>query len=266
VDDAPRRPLPSASRPDSLVDWLDQLGVVPGLSSADFDRLASEIERDLASTASIPRCQPAEAFPAFKAVWDGESYKAKIDSSRESIRQGDSYELTLTTAFTTTLDDADPYALYLRLRTFNPAYYSNYMSFPSLVTPRGAGIHVLSSSPERFLRIEKEMVRRVVEMMPIKGTKARIKPGQCVCIAGKGCERKETGSQACLEYAKKVDEDIGQALQADLKERAENLMVCLCGVPRLGRPADDTDCGSHPKRSTVLLLAVYSDCAEIDCA
>lgn len=231
IDDTPRHPRPRTSdlRPESLVEWMSQLGVVPGLSSAEFDSLANTIEAELApSSSGTNLVTPAEGFPSFTPVSNGEAYQSKIDLSRESIRQGDSYELTLTTAFQSNLPStSDPYALYLRLRSFNPAYYSNYLSFPSLITPRGKGIHVLSSSPERFLKIEKERAGRVVEMMPIKGTKARVKPGQCVCGPNNGCQGKDVGSEECVEYGRKVDEQIGRELEQDLKERAENLMVSL---------------------------------------
>ena len=213
-------------RPGSLVEWLDILGIAPGLTSAEFDDLAENVEKSLREGALENGAQPADGFPKFTPVSNGEDYQARIDLSRESIRQGDSYELTLTTSFRSQLEaDSDPYALYLRLRTFNPAYYSTFMSFPSLATPRGNGIHVLSSSPERFLKIEREKAGRVVEMMPIKGTRARPKVGQCVCEEGRGCGGKDKGSKACQEERERVDEEIGMELQGDVKERAENLMV-----------------------------------------
>ncbi|OCF44981.1 para-aminobenzoate synthetase [Kwoniella heveanensis CBS 569] len=152
---------------------------------------------------------PSQSFPTFRPTATGDNYRSKIDACREAIRQGESYELTLTTRFSASMtgpphggdaESLDPYALYLRLRSFNPAYYSTYLHFPSLVTPRGNGLTVLSSSPERFLKIDSG---RRVEMMPIKGTRARIKPGQC----------------------RRADARIGEELRTDQKERAENLMI-----------------------------------------
>jgi len=236
IDDTPREVQSGTEeeRPLGLVDWLDQLGIHPGLSSAEFDELANDVEAVLSSSPSTSSLTPpADAFPTFKPISNGEDYQSRIDLSRESIRQGDSYELTLTTAFTSTLNDptADPYALYLRLRTFNPAYYSTYMSFPSLHTQRGQGIHVLSSSPERFLKIEREpRGGRMVEMMPIKGTRARPKKGTCVCVDGRGCAGKAPGGEECEAEWRRVDVAIGEELSGDLKERAENLMVSWAGI------------------------------------
>jgi para-aminobenzoate synthetase len=68
----------------------------------------------------------------------------------------------------------------------------------------------------------------VVEMMPIKGTRARVKPGQCVCTEGRGCggREDERGGEACKRAGKEEDRRRGEALRCDPKERAENLMVC----------------------------------------
>lgn len=236
IDDTPREGSPWAQgqslteRPLGLVDWLDQLGIHPGLSSAEFDELATDVEAILSASSTAALTSPADAFPTFKPISNGEDYQSRIDLSRESIRQGDSYELTLTTAFASSLPrrDDDPYALYLRLRTFNPAYYSTYMSFPSLQTPRGKGIHVLSSSPERFLKIEREpRGGRMVEMMPIKGTRARPKKGTCICAEDRGCGGRAQGGEECEAEWRRVDTAIGEELSGDLKERAENLMVSL---------------------------------------
>jgi para-aminobenzoate synthetase len=133
----------------------------------------------------------------------------------------------LTTRFEATLPQSqssqdETYALYLKLRARNPAYYSTYISFPTLQTPKGQGLHVVSSSPERFLKIDE---KREVEMMPIKGTLARVKPGQCVCTPETGCRGLDKGSEACDEAGKREDARRADWLRNDKKERAENLMA-----------------------------------------
>ena len=227
VDDSLAEQSAPVGRPSSLVEWLKQVGVRPSLTSSAFDRLASEIESALSGSGLGSGTQAAASMPRFRPDADSELYQSRIDQCRESIRQGDSYELTMTTSFHSRLPECeDPYALYLRLRTANPAYYSTWLSFPSLSASKGKGIHILSSSPERFLKIEKEQGDRMVEMMPIKGTQARVKPGQCVC-ADDGCKGKAPGSQECIEAGEREDKRRGEALRNDPKERAENLMVSM---------------------------------------
>nr|XP_019048087.1 para-aminobenzoate synthetase [Kwoniella bestiolae CBS 10118]OCF27017.1 para-aminobenzoate synthetase [Kwoniella bestiolae CBS 10118] len=182
----------------SMVDWLRSHDVAIGISQEQWEDYIASV-KDVLSSPQPNGTTPANGFPTFRPSATGSDYRGRIDACREAIRQGESYELTLTTRFSSSCPaSTDPYSLYLRLRTFNPAYYSTYMHFPTLSTPRGHGLSILSSSPERFLKIDKS---RRVEMMPIKGTRARVKPGR------------------------RVDTKIGDELRSDLKERAENLMI-----------------------------------------
>nr|XP_019013933.1 para-aminobenzoate synthetase [Kwoniella pini CBS 10737]OCF52714.1 para-aminobenzoate synthetase [Kwoniella pini CBS 10737] len=177
-----------------MIDWLRSHGVAFGTTSEEWQEYVQLVGTALNNPFTSSK-KPASSFPTFRPNATGADYRERIDACREAIRQGESYELTLTTRFSASSPDLDPYSLYLRLRSFNPAYYSTYFNFPTLTTPRGKGLSILSSSPERFLKIDKS---RRVEMMPIKGTRAR---------------------------GKKVDEQIGEELRTDHKERAENLMI-----------------------------------------
>jgi len=174
-------------------------------------------------------------MPRFRPTTTSESYSSSIERCREAIRAGESYELTLTTSFSSTLlPQTEPIDLYLHLRKFNPAYYSAFLSFPEISTPRGRGLHILSTSPERFLKIEHVpgvqkgdvgRLERRVQMMPIKGTKARVPLDVCACVPGRGCGGANQGSPECRAEAKEQDRLRGEELKADLKERAENLMI-----------------------------------------
>ena len=101
-------------------------------------------------------------------------------------------------------------------------------------------------------------------MMPIKGTKARVKPGQCVCVPGKGCEGKKPGSEDCLAEGRRVDIERGQQLQADLKERAENLMVSA-RVAKVEGADDVSDRRFDPVRPPILLFTINGDGAQAHC-
>ncbi|KAK9816688.1 hypothetical protein WJX72_003719 [[Myrmecia] bisecta] len=114
----------------------------------------------------------------------------KPKSAAKALRDGESYEVCLTTALVRP-QAPDPFTFYQTLRSLNPAPYAAWLSFGS------NGPQVCCSSPERFL-----CGRRGggVEARPIKGTAPRSPdPHQ--------------------------DAARSQALAASEKDRAENLMI-----------------------------------------
>lgn len=153
----------------------------------------------------------------FKPDTDHKSYLSAIEKCIDAIREGESYEICLTTRFRLTLPNGvttqptDPslWRLYTEhLRKNNPAPFSALLMFPRL--------GILSSSPERFLKVD---VGHRAEMKPIKGTIARVL--SCVCEPNQ-CD---FGKQ-CKERQHAKDDEQKQKLWQDVKERAENLMVC----------------------------------------
>jgi para-aminobenzoate synthetase len=117
-----------------------------------------------------------------------DQYLEDVETSLDHLLVGDSYEICLTNQVSLYLD-VDPLDLYRRLRRANPAPFASYLRLGDLT--------VLSSSPERFLRVTRD---GEAEARPIKGTSRR-------------------GSSP--------DEDavLAAALAADEKNRAENLMI-----------------------------------------
>lgn len=221
---------------DGLLDWLRSQGVGFTSTTTEFECYAETVLDTLSRPPAGPSHRIAEKFPSFHPIITGAQHRESIDLCREAIRQGESYELTLTTRFDATLPSSpsrqdETYALYLKLRARNPAYYSTYILFPTLHTPKGQGLHVISSSPERFLKIDE---KREVEMMPIKGTLARVKPGQCVCTSQTGCRGLDKGGEACDAEGRREDARRAEWLRNDKKERAENLMVRIPRVKGAG--------------------------------
>lgn len=94
-------------------------------------------------------------------VRDHSRYLADIAICQEKLRAGESYEVCLTNSsrVPATGNGLD---LYRVLRRCNPAPYGAYL--------RLAGCEVACSSPERFLKVDRN---RMVESKPIKGTAAR---------------------------------------------------------------------------------------------
>jgi para-aminobenzoate synthetase len=97
----------------------------------------------------------------FRSGRGHERYLADIAASQAELAAGESYEVCLTDQFST--DAApDPFVLYRHLRRSNPAPFAAYLRFGERA--------IVSSSPERFLSVERD---RRVEARPIKGTISR---------------------------------------------------------------------------------------------
>jgi para-aminobenzoate synthetase len=145
-----------------------------------------------------PAPPPAPAPRRFVAREDREAYLANIAACKRMIFEGESYEICLTTELRSR-DAVDPLAAYRALRARNPA--------PHAALLRLGDVSVLSSSPERFLRVDRD---RIAESKPIKGT------------APRGLYPLEDAYRA-------------EALSADEKSRAENLMIVDLVRNDLGR-------------------------------
>ncbi|KAL8519428.1 hypothetical protein ACS0TY_010387 [Phlomoides rotata] len=131
---------------------------------------------------------PQEGFAAEKSR---EQYIRDIERCQKFIKNGESYELCLTTQMKTRVEEIDPLGLYLNLRERNPAPYAAWLNFPK------EDLCICCSSPERFLQLDKN---GILEAKPIKGTIAR------------GVSPEE-------------DELHKQQLQYSEKDQAENLMI-----------------------------------------
>ncbi|GAA5798099.1 hypothetical protein HPULCUR_003499 [Helicostylum pulchrum] len=182
------------------------------------DEFISLTPASSACTTPTPSVNVAIANDVFTPDVDHQDYLSTIEQCVDMIREGEAYEICLTTRFRLTLPkhistkNSDPtlWRLYTRyLRKNNPAPFSALMMFDNL--------GLLSSSPERFLKVDKD---HVAEMKPIKGTVARVL--KCVCEEG-GCDY----GVLCQETMSKLDEERKQQLWQDVKERAENLMANL---------------------------------------
>jgi para-aminobenzoate synthetase len=159
-------------------------------------------ERELEAIAlRAPLAAPpalARAPLRFVAREDRDTYLANIAACKREIFEGESYEICLTTELHSD-GTVDPLVAYRALRARNPA--------PHAALLRLGHMSVLSSSPERFLRVDRE---RMVESKPIKGTARR--------------------AAHPVEDAYR-----GAALRTDEKSRAENLMIVDLVRNDLGR-------------------------------
>ncbi|KAF0918828.1 hypothetical protein E2562_026201 [Oryza meyeriana var. granulata] len=120
-----------------------------------------------------------------------DEYIRDVQSCLDYIRDGESYELCLTTQMKRRTEYMNALHLYLKLRKQNPAPYAAWLNFSS------ENLSICCSSPERFLRLDQNAI---LEAKPIKGTIAR----------GRTQEEDE-----CLRLQLKYSE----------KDQAENLMI-----------------------------------------
>ncbi len=104
---------------------------------------------------------PADSHVSFHCGRGREQYLADIERSQAELAAGESYEVCLTDQISTDAGP-DPFDLYRLLRRRNPAPFAAYLKLGEMA--------VVSSSPERFLSVDRE---RRVEARPIKGTTPR---------------------------------------------------------------------------------------------
>ncbi|MFI2428220.1 aminodeoxychorismate synthase component I [Streptomyces sp. NPDC018955] len=132
---------------------------------------------------------------------DRDAYLKLIDACQQEIAAGETYEVCLTNMAEADTD-LDPWQAYRCLRRVSRAPFAAFLHFGPMA--------VLSTSPERFLRIDRH---GVMESKPIKGTRPR------------GATPQE-------------DAWFAQDLAACEKDRAENLMIVDLVRHDLGRCAE----------------------------
>lgn len=157
-----------------------------------------------APSAGSPAAEAWAAGLAIDSTVDASGYVKAVDTVLQEIAAGNVYQANFSQRLAVDLP-VDPWRLYQRLRTRNPAPFGAYLTVGDPNAPGGAAI--LSSSPERFLRLDEA---RRVESRPIKGTRPR-------------------GDDAA------ADARLAQELAASVKDRAENLMIVDLVRNDLGR-------------------------------
>lgn len=104
-----------------------------------------------------------EAFQVLQAPaanMDKRQYAAAFGKIKSYLKEGDCYQINLTQRFSSACA-GDPWQAYAVLRRINAAPFGAYLHLPD--------VRILSSSPERFLKV----TDGAVETKPIKGTRPR---------------------------------------------------------------------------------------------
>jgi para-aminobenzoate synthetase len=215
------------------------LALTQGDGQAAADDWLAATERRLRAIAREPPPLPTPPAPAGRlrfALHDGpDAYLEHIAACRREIFEGESYEICLTTELRSE-GAVDPLPAYLALRARNPAPFAALL--------RLGDVSVLSSSPERFLRVDRD---RVAESRPIKGTAARAAEPMADAYRAAELRRDEKTRAENLMIADLVRNDLGRVSRLGTVE-VPRLMVVeshatvhqMVTVVR-GRLRDDAD-------------------------
>ncbi len=130
-----------------------------------------------------------------------EAYEANVERIKEYIVAGDCIQTVFSQRFTRPTG-AHPFDIYRALRTINPSPYMYYLDL--------ADAQIVGASPEMLVRVEDG----AIDYHPIAGTRPR-------------------GSDAAEDKA------LEEELRADVKERAEHIMLVDLGRNDVGRVSEE---------------------------
>ncbi len=207
---------------DTVVHW-PRPGASPTLWSCNA-ALARELQSELHG--SRPRLAGldgvvaewvvSESAPPRRVVTDADliapgdvteaDYSALFMRARESLAAGDSYQLCLTYPFVRELP-ADPLALYAVLRRENPAPFAAFVTTPSSAVASSPEFALVSSSPERFLRVDEH---GHVEARPMKGTASKPPDAEARALASRALTASEKMLAENLMIADLLRNDLGR--------------------------------------------------------
>ncbi|MGM0928400.1 MAG: aminodeoxychorismate synthase component I [Actinomycetota bacterium] len=200
-DNAPGNPPDAALLFAGRAVLLDHVRKCTWLLALTGPSHSGEAAEWIAGTAAIIRGLPRASGPSpeparrpsaldFQPRDSREAYLAKIREAQAEIREGNTYEVCLTTQLhATAAEPPDPLDTYLALRRRNPAPFASLLRFGTLA--------VASTSPERFLSIGAGGALRAE---PIKGTRRRLADPD-------------------------ADAAVVKELAGSIKDRAENIMI-----------------------------------------
>ena len=231
--------LPSIARADqslpelrlALHDWViawDRRTGAAWLGGRTLDGDASRLERRLgavrerlasasaASASSASALSPADTALVLVSGTTRAQWVERIEAVRSAIAEGEVYQANLTRRLEAPFV-GDPWPLFRRLRTGDPALFAGYLDLGA-EAQTGVPRALLSASPEPFLSVD---AHGNVSTDPIKGTRPR------------GRTREE-------------DRALARELLASRKDQAENVMivdvlrndlgrVCVPGTVRVPR-------------------------------
>jgi para-aminobenzoate synthetase len=191
---------------DEAERWLDDTeAVVRELLDAPPEESSGE-------AAPVGSPDPSERPVTFRCGRGREQYLADIARCQAALAAGESYEVCLTDQISTSASP-DPFELYHVLRRVNPAPFAAYLKLGEVA--------VLSSSPERFLSVDRD---RRVQARPIKGTTSRSQDPVLDAELRAGLTQDEKTYAEHLMIVDLLRNDLGRVCEID-SVRVPELMV-----------------------------------------
>ncbi len=179
----------------AVLDHWEQTLWLASTNPNELDQLQHQLE---SPTSPHPPVSPSPHPPVpLSFLTCQEDYEDAVRQAKKYIQAGDIFQANLSLRFQTSTI-ADSWAIYRALQTINPSPFASYWQ-----TPWGA---MISCSPERLIQLQ----GRKAQTRPIAGTRSR----------GANPE---------------VDQQLAQELIANVKERAEHIMLVDLERNDLGR-------------------------------
>lgn len=122
--------------------------------------LIKRLTQRFRSLSSVPERPSFQVLSAPESNMTRTAYGQAFSKIKHYLKEGDCYQVNLTQRFVSPCQ-GHPWLAYQTLRKINAAPFSAYLNLPD--------VQVLSSSPERFLKV----TAGLVETKPIKGTRPR---------------------------------------------------------------------------------------------
>jgi len=208
----------SAGFPEKKTHWQKQL------SESNFRKIERLLAKVLPGAGGCAE-NPPGAHIQLQSNFSKEGYLTAVQKAKEYIRKGDIYQVNLSQQFHGRSPSSAP-DIYRRLRKINPSAFGAYFD--------AGGFQILSSSPERFLKLKGSLVTT----RPMKGTRPRSRD-------------------------KLKDRRLRQELLKSAKDRAELMMIVDLERNDLGRVCSYSSVRVHKLRELEEYSTVFQTTATI---
>lgn len=170
IEEIPVRAVEEVKIPDCYFYFYDNAVILDNLKKKTYitslgilkskEDSVNELKDKISKGHKVQYREVNKSYTEFTSNFGKDEYIDTVERVRQYIKTGDVYITNLTQRFYCETKK-DPYEVYKDLRHINPAPFAAFMNVEDF--------SLVSSSPERFLKIR----NNIVQTRPIKGTKPR---------------------------------------------------------------------------------------------